>query len=1123
MICEKTIQAVRDLDISTVLKPYVTLTRKGASLVGSCPFHSEKKPSFSVSPQKNLYHCFSCHRGGDGIAFVMEKENCTFMEAVGKIAKEHNLPISYTKNHEQTYEEIEDAKHRESLMAALDMAQKFFYDSLRVISSGEAKDAQTYAYGRWPEDFCSTFGVGYAPKDGRAFIEYCKSRAVDMDILLELGLLKRANDDKGKVYTAFRERIIIPVRNRWGRIIAFTGRYIGYSDKPAKYINSDNSSIYAKGCAIFGIDRASRMKNADTAIIVEGAPDVMRLNILGYDNTVATLGTAWTDNQFEQLQKYYKDITFVPDSDVKEGELFGPGFKAVMKNGAEAVRKGFDVTVRQIPFSEEEIPLEELRKTYPDGIPEDVVRVRPGKNDADSFLTSAEDFTSLPEKYFIVWLAEKRFFEADSIQKERAAVSEIADLLRFVKDSLTKSQIIEQLARIHGKQKMWRDALTQARCAAARNKEAETPTDEKQRQVEDLRKVGLFIRNNCYYTIGSEEEDPVLISNFVMEPLFHISDDNNGTRLFKLKNEYGDEREMEIRESEMCSLAAFQQKAGTLGNFIWLAKIDKLNRIKRYLYARTDTAERVRKLGWNREDDFFAFGNGILSDGRFLRVDDLGIVRGINGKAFYIPATAKIYRNNPEIYQFERLMVHNDLGGVPLRSFATKLIEVFGENARIALCYLFATLFRDVIFQRTRHFPILNLFGEKGTGKTTLATCLQSFFLHGVDPPNLSVTSIPAMNDRVSQAVNTLVVFDEYKNDIDVRKVGFLKGLWGGGGQTKKNTNTDGMASQTIVSTGIAICGQDKPTQDMALYTRVLFLEYSKTSFNAAERRLYEELVTICNMGLTHLAVELLKHRRLFEKNFPEAYSMVKREFGLRLSDVTVHERIFGNWVIVLATFRTLETVLNLPFSYGDLFETAVKGVMHQNELARESSEVGDFWTMLQGLQSAGKCVNGVHFRIKYLTKFRAIASPEDMEFSEPRPILYLNAAAVSSLLGGRSGLGAAGNRSYWSTILSYLKSHSSYLGLKQQRFDLLLANGTPDYYFETINGQQVRKQNVTRPQALCFDYLKIKDDFGVNLETESITDTERLAEDYESHGESQSGNEAGQTESLQDSLFSAL
>lgn len=124
------------------------------------------------------------------------------------------------------------------------------------------------------------------------------------------------------------------------------------------------------------------------------------------------------------------------------------------------------------------------------------------------------------------------------------------------------------------------------------------------------------------------------------------------------------------------------------------------------------------------------------------------------------------------------------------------------------------------------------------------------------------------MNDRVSQAVNTLAVLDEYKNDLDIRKIAYLKGLWGGGGQTKKNTNTDGMAAQTIVTTGVALCGQDKPTQDMALYTRVIFLAFSKTSFNQNEKRAYEDLVSVCNMGLTHLTLEILGHRELFEKNF---------------------------------------------------------------------------------------------------------------------------------------------------------------------------------------------------------------------------------------------------------------
>ena len=1081
MISESTINKVRELSIEDVLEPYVRLSRKGSTLMGICPFHEERTGSFSVSPGKNLFHCFSCNRGGDAITFIMEKENLSFMEAIEFLARRHNIPIEYVEG--QDKEQAAKNRHKETLLTILGHVQDFFVGSLLMPDSDESRLAREYAYGRWPEEFCSVAGIGYAPRDGGAFMEFCRTKGLDEDTLFELGLLRRGDDCR--VYAMFRHRIMIPIRNRWGRIIAYTARYIGNNPKAPKYINSPNSAVYVKGECLFGIDRASHERNAEYFIIVEGAPDVLRMQSVGYDNTVAALGTAWTDSQFERLKKYTSSLCFIPDSDVSEGKPFGPGFEAVMANGTAAVRKGFHVTVRELPFVE-----------ISDG--GNGWNVKPGKNDADSFIHCREDYTSLKEKLFIVWLAQKRFLVADSLVEERKCVSEIADLMRYVKDQLVFNQCIDELAKIYGKVKLWRDAVTQARGEARKRQDKLTPMDERQREAELLRQHGLFIRENCYYATGDDDEEPSRISNFIMEPLFHIEDENNGTRIFRMRNTYNIYRVIELRESELCSLNSFQQKVGSLGNYVWLSKIDKLNRVKEYLYSKTDTAERVRKLGWNATEGFFAFGNGILTDGTFRKVDDLGIVRGVNGKAFYIPACSKIYIHNLEIFQFERLMVHENWNGIKLYDYVGRLVEVFGENATVAFCYLLSTLFRDVVFRRTRHFPILNLFGEKGTGKTTLATSLQAFFIHGVDPPNLSVSTVPAMNDRVSQAVNTLVVLDEYKNDLDIRKIAYLKGLWGGGGQTKKNTNTDGMATQTIVSTGVVLCGQDKPTQDMALYTRVIFLGFSKTSFNQTEKSHYEDLVAVCNMGLSHLTVEVLNHRELFEKNFPEIYSITKRELAAKLENEKIHDRIFGNWVIPLAAFRTLETVIDVPFSYADLFDISLRGLRNQNELAQESSEVADFWNMLQGFQTSGKCVEKAHYRIRYMRSFRPISAKEDIEFKEARPILYLNMAAVASLFNSRN-TNVTTNRSNWSTILSYLKSHPTYLGLKQDRFTILMPNGMPDYTIEMVGNEQVKKVKVNRPKALCFDYQQLKDMFGLDLETEVITDAQETVEEYDS------------------------
>lgn len=1082
MISNKTIEAVKGLDIEDVLKSWgLNFRRRGSTMFASCPFHSENTPSFSISPGKNLWYCHSCHRGGDGIKFYEEKEGMDFQQAVEAIAKANGIHIEYSKE-EQTDEQREAARLKESVLAVVATVHKFFFDQLRVELSDEARAAREYAYSRWPEDFCSTCGIGLAPKDSKLLMEYCKSKAITEDLLVQSGIYKQ-DEKSGRIYTLFRNRLVIPIRDRFGRVIAFTARYLGddKADNVGKYVNSSNSSVFTKGESVFGIDRASRCRDALYYNIVEGAPDVLRLQSIGLENTVATLGTAWSGAQFDILKKHIQSLCFIPDSDPPKDEPFGPGFKAVMTNGAEAVRRGFDVTVRELPFVEEQSE---------DG--ETILH----KNDADEYILSPETYAAIPEKPFILWLAEKKFSVASSLAEQRVIVAEVADLLRHIKDDAIADEYIASLAKIYGTVKAWKAAISRAKGEARQRAAKSDPKNDAERRKELLRQCNLNIIDNCFYTY--DEGEAVRLSNFFLESLYHIKDETNGTRLFRMVNKFNEAVEIEFRESELCSLTTFQQRVGSVGNYIWRAKIDKLNNVKEYLYRGTRSAERVRKMGWDAVNGFFAFGNGVFNGDRFLAVDDLGIVETSPSRSFYIPATSKMYENNPEIYQFERLFIHENRSGIKLYDFAVQLVRVFGDNAKIAFCYLLATLYRDVIFNRTRHFPILNLFGEKGTGKTTLATSLQSFFIHSVDPPNLGVTSIPAMNDRVSQAVNSLVVFDEYKNDLDVRKIAYLKGLWGGGGQTKKNQNTDGMAAQTIISTGIALCGQDKPTQDMALFTRVLFLAFSKTSFSKPERDAYEDLVAMCSLGNTHLTLEVLSHRALFEKNFSNAYSLTKSELSKIVEGEKIHDRIFGNWIIPLAAFRTLESVLSLPFSYNDLLTVAVAGMRLQNETAQESSEMGDFWEALQGFHTQGRAIDKAHFRIKWHRTFRSTTMKEDMILAEPTPVLYLNSAAVAGLFNGRGAANATANRSNWSTMLSYLRSHPSFLGLKQDRFTILLANGTPDYTFETVNGTQTKKMKVNRPKAMCFNYAMLKAEFGLNLETEVISETEELAEDAE-------------------------
>lgn len=173
MISESTINQVRNLSIEDVLRPYVKLSRKGSTLMGLCPFHEERTGSFAVSPIKNLFHCFSCNRGGDAIAFIMEKENLSFIEAVEFIAKNNNIVIEYVRE-EKNDEQVAEARRKEALLAVLDHIQRFFSDNLRVVDNAECRQAREYAYGRWAEEFCSVSGIGYAPQSSSDFIEYCR-------------------------------------------------------------------------------------------------------------------------------------------------------------------------------------------------------------------------------------------------------------------------------------------------------------------------------------------------------------------------------------------------------------------------------------------------------------------------------------------------------------------------------------------------------------------------------------------------------------------------------------------------------------------------------------------------------------------------------------------------------------------------------------------------------------------------------------------------------------------------------------------------------------------------------------------------------------------------------------
>ncbi len=292
-------------DIYEIVSQYVSLKRAGSSYVGLCPFHNENTPSFSVSPQKGIFHCFGCGEGGNSIGFLMKIENISFHEAVKRLAERANieLPKADTRDFDRGNEK---KKERELIYEINKAAATKFYENLKTSKEGIAYFKGREIDGSWAKKFW----LGYAKDSWDDMFSYLKEQGYTDGDILKAGLI--TGNDSGKFYDRFRNRVMFPIFDERDNIIGFGGRVLN-DDKP-KYLNSPEGLVFSKGKNLFSLNIAKRTR-ADFVILVEGYMDVIALAKNGYANTVATLGTALTQEQAKILKKYFKEVVLCYDSD----------------------------------------------------------------------------------------------------------------------------------------------------------------------------------------------------------------------------------------------------------------------------------------------------------------------------------------------------------------------------------------------------------------------------------------------------------------------------------------------------------------------------------------------------------------------------------------------------------------------------------------------------------------------------------------------------------------------------------------------------------------------------------------------------------------------------------------
>ena len=415
MIDQATIDRIIDAaEISEVVGEFVTLKRRGVNMLGNCPFHNEKTPSFTVSPAKGIFKCFGCGKGGNSVNFIMEHESLSYPEALKWLAKKYNIDV---KEEEETPEQLKQKDDRESMMIVSGWAQKYFTRYLNEETEGRSVGLSYLRERGIRDEIIKKFELGFCPDGKNVFTQEAEKNGYKMEYLERTGLTIKRDD---WVRDRFAGRVMFPIHNVAGRVIAFGGRTLKADKNTAKYLNSPESEIYHKSRVLYGIYQAKRdITRLDKCYLVEGYTDVLSMHQAGIENVVASSGTALTHDQIRLIKRFTPNITIIYDGDAA-------GIKASLRGIDLVLEEGVNVKVLLLPDGED-----------PDSFSRSM-----SSSQLTAYIEQNEtDFIRFKTNLLMKGVAN------DPIEKARL-VNDIVRTIAIVPDAITRSIYIQDCSRL---------------------------------------------------------------------------------------------------------------------------------------------------------------------------------------------------------------------------------------------------------------------------------------------------------------------------------------------------------------------------------------------------------------------------------------------------------------------------------------------------------------------------------------------------------------------------------------------------------------------------------------------------------------------------------------------------
>lgn len=400
-------------DIVDVISAYVPLKQKGSSHFGLCPFHHEKSPSFSVDRPKQFFYCFGCGEAGNVYSFVMKMENCSFVEAVERLAERVHISLP---SPEVTPRQAEAAKQRQRLLELHKIAGRFYYN---LLHAPEGQEALRYLEKRQIQPgIQKKFGLGYASSNRQALLSHLRQNGFSDDEIVKSGLVLQAKENPKHLYDRFSSRLMFPILDVQGQVIGFGGRILKKGEP--KYLNSPETMLFNKSKTLFGLNfaRAARKKEI---ILVEGYMDMISLYQAGFKNTAACLGTAFNQEHAHTLKRYADSVILLYDSD-------DAGCNAALRAIPVLVGNGFTVKVLQVPSGKD---------------PDEYIREN-GPMEFSKLLISAKSYISFQIDYL------KQNYNLENIQHKVQFTTEAAKVLAKLENDIERSAYIQEVGNMAG-------------------------------------------------------------------------------------------------------------------------------------------------------------------------------------------------------------------------------------------------------------------------------------------------------------------------------------------------------------------------------------------------------------------------------------------------------------------------------------------------------------------------------------------------------------------------------------------------------------------------------------------------------------------------------------------------